>query len=352
MPLPFILIGGAIAATALGAKKAHDGYKDVELANDIIKGAKLTHDIAKTSFDHYNDKAGEILEKLGTFELQIGEDFEKFRNVVDDIIKKNNFNNFGSIEIEIPKHQLNQIEEVAISATTYLSTVVAGGASSAATGFAVYGGVMALGAASTGTPIAALSGVAAYNATMAAIGGGSLAAGGLGMAGGTMILGGAVLAPILAVAGLAYAIHGANAYNKACDIRAEVEAAVSKMAIAKDQLVKIRNYAQRIYTALSEVYEVFNGYFEILKQIHEFFEKNDEQELINRYGQIELPIQSGMALAAKMAKLISTPLFKVKRDEQGKIMMQDGIPQIELDQDGMQVLDTVGLEEALKEIKH
>lgn len=36
---------------------------------------------------------------------------------------------------------------------------------------------MAFAAASTGTPIAALSGAAAYNATMATIGGGSLAAG-------------------------------------------------------------------------------------------------------------------------------------------------------------------------------
>ncbi len=76
------------------------------------------------------------------------------------------------LKLSVPQHNINKIQNLAISATEYLSTVVAAGVSGAAAGFAVYSGVMAFAAASTGTPIAALSGAAAYNATMAAIGGG------------------------------------------------------------------------------------------------------------------------------------------------------------------------------------
>ena len=85
-----------------------------------------------------------------------------------------------------------------------MAEVVGAGAVGAAAAYAVYGGVMALAAASTGTPIAALSGVAAYNATMAAIGGGAIAAGGFGMAGGAAVLAGVVAVPIIAVAGIAF----------------------------------------------------------------------------------------------------------------------------------------------------
>lgn len=99
--------------------------------------------------------------------------------------------------------------------------------SGAAAGFAVYSGVMAFAAASTGTPIAALSGAAAYNATMAAIGGGSHA-GGWGMAGGAMVLGGAVVAPLIAIAGWAYDSHAEKALNNAYQSSREVTAAVEK----------------------------------------------------------------------------------------------------------------------------
>lgn len=60
---------------------------------------------------------------------------------------------------------------------------------------AAFGLVAAFGSASTGTAISSLSGIAAYNATMACLGGGSIAAGGGGMLAGGLALGGvAVLA--------------------------------------------------------------------------------------------------------------------------------------------------------------
>lgn len=245
---------------------------------------------------------------------------------------------------------MNQIKDVAITATDYLKTAIGGGVSGAAAGFAVYGGVMALGAASTGTSIASLSGVAAYNATMAAIGGGSLAAGGWGMAGGAMVLGGAVVAPVLAVAGIAYAIHGSKALKNAKNVEDEVDNAVSKMAMAQAQLIKVKKYSDRINAELNKIYQVFTLYFEKLKEINEIVKTGDEQKIISISKDTNMYIQNGMSLAAIMANLISTPLFKVKRNVHGDVFTdKDGNPEILVDDSGMQVLDVDGLENALKQ---
>lgn len=50
-----------------------------------------------------------------------------------------------------------------------------------------------------------------------------------------------------------------------------------------------------------------------------------------------------------MAKLISTPLFKVKRDFEGEIILgSDNNPQIQTDENGMQILDKARLDRALE----
>lgn len=349
MPLPFILIGAAAAATAIGAKKAYDGHQDKSEADYILKKARVSYEDSKQELDQINNKASESLENLGELELKIGSDFDKFDRLVEEIMQSNNFQKFADTKINIPKYKLNQIKEVAISATDYLKTVVGGGVSGAATGFAVYGGVMALGAASTGTPIAALSGVAAYNATMAAIGGGALTAGGWGMAGGAMVLGGAVIAPILAVGGIAYGLHGAKALKEANKVKQEVNDAVTKITVAKSQLRKVDLYANQITSILEKIYIIFTQYFESLKHMNEIIKKGDEQQILGISNEASLFIQNGMACAAIMAKLISTPLFKVKTNTYGDLIIDSsGLPQIEIDANGMQVLDKQGLDSALK----
>lgn len=350
MPLPFILIGAAAAATAIGAKKAYDGHQDKSLADDLIETAKEKYKNKKEYFDEVNNQTSKSLEILGELELKIGSDFDKFDRLVEEILKNNNFQKYSDTKIQIPQHKLNQIKEVAITVTDYLKTAIGGGVSGAAAGFAVYGGVMALGAASTGTSIASLSGVAAYNATMAAIGGGSLAAGGWGMAGGAMVLGGAVVAPVLAIAGIAYAIHGSKALKNAKDVKYEVDNAVSKMAMAQVQLIKVKKYSDRINAELNKIYQVFTLYFEKLKEINEIVKTGDKEKIQSISQETNMCIQNGMSLAAIMANLISTPLFKVKRNVHGDVFTdKDGHPEILVDDFGMQVLDVDGLENALKQ---
>ncbi len=182
MALPFIILGVAAGAAAFGGKKAYDGYQKKSEAEDILGKAKERYEEHKGKFEQAEAQTSSKLTTLGNKELEIGKDFSEFDRIAAELLARLEKEGNKDLKLSVPQHNINKIQNLAISATEYLSTVVAAGVSGAAAGFAVYSGVMAFAAASTGTPIAALSGAAAYNATMAAIGGGSLAAGGMGMA--------------------------------------------------------------------------------------------------------------------------------------------------------------------------
>ncbi|MFB9867274.1 hypothetical protein [Vreelandella sulfidaeris] len=181
MPLPLILGAGALASAAYGAKKGYDGYQKHSEADEIVKNSQKRYETKKASFDEQEEETTGILATLGKKELEIGKRLSEFSTLADELLQKLSENRHNKLEINIPKHELAKIESYSYTAVGVLGTVTGAGTAGAATGFAVYGGVMALGAASTGTPIASLAGVAASKATMAAIGGGSLATGGMGM---------------------------------------------------------------------------------------------------------------------------------------------------------------------------
>ncbi|MGJ5721713.1 chemotaxis protein [Morganella sp. B601] len=351
MAIPFIIAGAAIAAAAFGGKKAYDGYQTKSEAEDILGKAQHRYDENKEVLEEVNVSTTAELEKLGTLELNIGESFNKFNILAQAILKQ--LNESGKdITVSIPRHEIDKIQNLAISATEYLGTVVGAGASSAAAGFAVYGGVMAFAAASTGTPIAALSGAAAYNATMAAIGGGSLAAGGWGMAGGAMVLGGAVVAPILAIAGWAYNSHAEKALDNAQKIRSEVSDAVYKMALAKENLTKTKEYVAAIYQVLEAQFTVFQPYLSKLTEANELIERTKASgqsvsSVINSDLNLKLIIQNGYSLASIMTNLITTPLFKPKLNENNEATIVDGVIEIETDSNGLKVLNQDSLDKQL-----
>ncbi|MEQ5030029.1 MULTISPECIES: chemotaxis protein [Morganellaceae] len=351
MAIPFIIAGAAIAAAAFGGKKAYDGYQTKSEAEDILGKAQHRYDENKEVLEEVNVSTTAELEKLGTLELNIGESFNKFNILAQAILKQ--LNESGKdITVSIPRHEIDKIQNLAISATEYLGTVVGAGASSAAAGFAVYGGVMAFAAASTGTPIAALSGAAAYNATMAAIGGGSLAAGGWGMAGGAMVLGGAVVAPILAIAGWAYNSHAEKALDNAQKIRSEVSDAVYKMTLAKENLTKTKEYVAAIYQVLEAQFTVFQPYLSKLTEANELIERTKASgqsvsSVINSDLNLKLIIQNGYSLASIMTNLITTPLFKPKLNENNEATIVDGVIEIETDSNGLKVLNQDSLDKQL-----
>lgn len=351
MALPFIILGVAAAATAFGGKKAYDGYQKKSEADDVLDRAQRRFNKHKESFEAANKKTSKKLAELGEVELKIGQNFNEFNTIAVDLLDRMAKDGHKDLKLTVPKHSINKIQSLAISATEYLTTVVGAGISGAAAGFAVYSGVMAFAAASTGTPIAALSGAAAYNATMAAIGGGSLAAGGWGMAGGAMVLGGAVVAPLIAIAGWAYDNHAEKALNNAYQSSREVTAAVEKMNAAEAHLTKVQQYINSIYDSITRMHAVFvQHYFEPLKAMHavivERHQKNITTE-IDESEEIMMLIDHGYELAAIMTDVITTPLFKPVTQKNGEAVIKDGVIQLQTDSNGMNLLNKEALDEKL-----
>ena len=357
MALPLIIIGAAAAATAFGGKKAYDGYKTKQEANEIQENLFRKYNNRKEQLDKIQQNTDEALNNLGDLELSIGKSISEFEILAKELLVKLEKSGYKNQKLTIPQNQLDKINDYAFSTTEFLATVAAAGTASAAaaTGaaasFAVYGGVMTFAAASTGTPIATLSGAAAYNATMAAIGGGSLAAGGWGMAGGAMVLDSAAAAPILAVAGWAYAKHAEKALTNAEKQSEEVNKALEKMNLAEVRLNKITNYIQRINLSLTSINNTFIEYFDALKAMHQTIMKRHQGEdiSIDESKECLQKIDNGYALAAIMTEIITTPIFKPQVDEDGKAVIEDGQVQFVTDEDGGSVLNKTILDSVLSE---
>ncbi|TCT64739.1 hypothetical protein EDB44_10439 [Vibrio crassostreae] len=347
MPLPLILGAAAVAAAGFGAKKGYDGYQDKTEANDIIERAKSDYEDAKCHFDEANEVTEKHLNNLGELQLQVGSDFKEFRTIAKSLLEKLEQSQTSDLSVDFPKHQLDKIDGLAFSSTAYLGELAKGAVGGGAAAYAVYGGVMALAAASTGTPIAALSGAAAYNATMAAIGGGALSAGGMGMAGGAMVLGGVVAAPIIAIAGWAFASHAEEALNNAKESRDEVEDSISKMSKAQNQLARTRVYVAKIHGEIDRVYtQVFLPYFNDLRKMEEMI--NSGKSIDSLEDELIRVIGNGYQVAAILTDVITTPLFKPKFDSNGKVIItKDNGVEIEVDSDGLQVININEIDESI-----
>lgn len=357
MPLPIILGAAALVSAAYGAKKGYDGYQKHSEADDIVNSAKRRYTQKKEVFDAQEKATTSALEALGKEELSIGQHFDEFKTLADGLLQKMNAGRQDKLEIKIPKHKLQSIENYSYTAVGVLGAAAGAGVAGAAAGFAVYGGVMALGAASTGTAISSLAGAAATNATLAAIGGGSLATGGLGMAGGTAILGAAVAGPVLAIAGWAYNSHGEEALKNAHKANREVDSAVAKLEKAQKQLSKTEDYASSINNVLKSVYAQFDQYFDHLKIVDRHIEDirsrqlDPQTELAKLSDAILRLINNGYALAAILVDLITTPLFKVKEVDGKVIKDKNDVPVMETDADGSMILNATKLDQQLSETK-
>lgn len=323
MAIPLVIIGAAAAATVFGGKKAYDGHKTKQEANEIQENAIKKYNNRKEQLDKIQNDTDENLNNLGLLELSIGQSIGEFEILANELLVKMEKSGYKNQKLSIPSNQLSKINDLTISTTEFLATAAAAGA----------------------------TGAAAYNATMAAIGGGSLAAGGWGMAGGAMVLGAAAAAPILAVAGWAYAIHAEKALANAEEQNNEVNKALEKMKLAEVRLNKITNYVQRIDLSLTSINNTFIEYFDALKAMHQTIMKRHQGEdiSIDESKEFLQKIDNGYALAAIMTEIITTPIFKAQVDEDGKAVIKDGQIQFETDEDGGSVLNETILDSVLTE---
>lgn len=355
MPLPLLIGAAALVTAAYGAKKGYDGYQKHSEADEIVKSAEADYNKVKNIHSKQEKETTSSLERLGKKELEIGKKIHEFQTLAESLISKLNQNSLKKIDLKIPKHELQKIEEYSYTAIGVLGTAVGAGATGAAVGFAVYGGVMALGAASTGTAISALSGAAATNATLAALGGGALSAGGLGMAGGTAILGAAVAAPVLAIAGWAYDNHGEESLKNANKIKNEVKDTITKLNLATAHLQKTYLYSTKIIDALESIFSHFEKHLFSLEKINSLLNnaKNlglDENEELSKLKEdVIQSVENGFALASILVDIITTPIFKPKIIDGKTLKDENGVPEMEKDSDGSMILNHVALDDVLQE---
>lgn len=287
MPLPFILGAAAIAAVGTGAKKACDGYQDSSKADDITDGAKRFYKEQKDYFDKQDSATNASLDKLGKLQLSIGRDFAEFQHISKPLLEKlAQHEETKNLQINIPKNELDKIEGVAFSATAYLG-MVAG---------------------------SAMVGV------------------------GATILGGVVVAPIALVAGMAFAKHAEKKLNNSKEYQEHVQKAVDNMSLGRHHLKETENYANKIHKELDRVYQIFGRYFQDLKNMDTLVRNGiDIQTIAPALIQI---IQNGYAVAAILTDIITTPLFKAKKDANGELIKDktDTI-EFETDSDGMKIIN-------------
>jgi len=183
-----------------------------------------------------------------------------------------------------------------------------GGAKAIGTATAGYGGAMSLatsvGIASTGTAISGLSGAAAWNATLAWLGGGSLATGGGGMALGSLVLGGITVGPAVLIGGFVLAGEGEKALTKAKEYEAKVNTDIATIEAAKDCMQQVR---RRIHELQSLLESINDRAFLGLKELDSLpsFNKNRDAK---KFQEVALLVKA-------LAEIMKTPIL----DSEGQL---------------------------------
>lgn len=270
MPLPFVLVGAALLAGGVGAKKGKDAYDDFKDAKGRNELAERRVRQGESVLEEARDSANLAMERLG------GTKFKVYKKSILPFVET--FNRIKAIDFDdndrvkgdmpaMDRHSFNTMYD----STLNLSSMLQGGLGSmgggALAGLATYGGVGYLGTASTGAAISGLSGAAATNATLAWLGGGSLASGGFGMAGGMAVLGGVVAGPVLAVGGIIAASKAKESLENARSNLAAATTAKEQMLAAADSARGIERRFGEIKSVIQRLDQIFQPMLDSLKSL-------------------------------------------------------------------------------------
>jgi hypothetical protein len=241
--IPIILGAAAIVTAGVGIATGADGIDKMNKAKKIGKAAEKRHKDKHKALKKTLQSTQELAEEYG--QLQIKVKTQTIKRFIEFIIR---INRQGSLE---NKQFLEELEgdilyQVALYEADVLEAEKLAIDSGKAIGAAYTAGqgtvalVGLFGTASTGTAIGSLSGAAAWNATLAWLGGGSLAAGGGGMALGSLVLGGIAVGPALMIGGFVLGGEGEKALTNARKYEAKVKAENAKMDASEDFLKQVQ----------------------------------------------------------------------------------------------------------------
>ena len=298
MPLPFLLLGGAVAAGLAGLAKTGEALSNNDKAQQLIDSAKAMYDESKDDLESQREITSEDLDSLGRVKITSWSDdigtFSKLYSMFKKVELQGDVELNSQLKLQISSADMFQnMQTASMKATEIMNAGFSSLGAGALAGVASYGGAMLFASASTGTAIASLSGVAATNATLAWFGGGSLAAGGLGIAGGTFVLGGIVAGPVLAVAGFIMAAKSEENLAKAEETYSEAELACEKMKTMVDFMKGVsrisKNYEDFIIS-FSKRYKEHLAYLSKVRQDAYETQKNFFMNRIRKFLGAEIKI--------------------------------------------------------------
>jgi len=241
--IPIILGAAAIASAAFGGVKVVEGVGNMNEAKEIGERAQKRHEGAVSQLKADFEATNQLAEVYGQLQFRIkARTIGRFVALIERIGQQASQSEIRFLEgLDISTQQFKEYKAAAIEAEEWLK----GSVSAAVTGAAAASGAVTL-ARSVGTVtvtrffglwatevgISQLTGAAAWNATVAWLGGGSMAVGGL-------VLGGVTLGPALLVGGFQLAGKGEEALTKAREFEAKVNTEIVTIEAAQEFLQQV-----------------------------------------------------------------------------------------------------------------
>jgi hypothetical protein len=302
--IPLILGAIALGTAAFGAVKGAEGFGNMNEAKEIGERAQNRHSYAVSELKADWEATNELAEEYGQLQLDVMmTTVGRFLDFIERNIGKAKQSEKEFLEgLEgISVQQIKEYKAAAVEAEQFFN----GGTKALGAAAAGYGGAMSLatsvGVASTGTLIGGLSGAAAWNATLAWLGGGSLAAGGGGMALGSLVLGGITVGPAVLIGGFVLAGEAEKALTKASEYNAEVNTAIAKIEAAKDFMQQVR----RRITELQGVFECLNKSAILGLEELESLPSFDKNRDASKFQKVALFVKA-------LAEIMKTPVLDSK----------------------------------------
>jgi len=302
--IPIILGAVAIGSAAFGALAGAGGVANMNEAKEIGERAQERHERAVSQLKGEWEATNKLAEEYGQLQLDVMmRTIGRFVAFIERIGQRNKNSEKEFLEgLEgISVQQIKEYRTAVIEAQQFFR----GGAKAIGAAAAGYGGAMGLatsvGVASTGTLIGSLSGAAAWNATLAWLGGGSLAAGGGGMALGSLVLGGITVGPAVLIGGFVLAGEGEKALTKAREYEAQVNTAIANIEATKDFMQQVK----RRINELRALVESLNDRAVLGLNELESQSSFDKARDANQFQQVALLVKA-------LAEIMKTPVLDSK----------------------------------------
>lgn len=155
------------------------------------------------------------------------------------------------------------------------------------------------------------------------------------LAGSITILGSPLM---LLVASFTFSSHAKQKLRDAKEYQIKVQNAVHSLRLGTYYLQQTETYSNKIYNELNRIYQIFDRYFQSLKNMDTLVHNGIDIDTVP--SAIIQIVDNGYKVAAILTDIITTPLFKPKKDNNGKLVKyKEGTVEFETDENGMKIIN-------------